>query len=65
MYQRVCTNYEFLMNSFFIFDSILGIVTCYPLPIYVFVNSISLDYTGQQNFFGIYGETVSGVYRGR
>ena len=24
-----------------------------------------IDYTGQQNFFGIYGETVSGVYRGR
>ena len=23
------------------------------------------NYTGQQNFFGIYGETVSGAYRGR
>ena len=26
---------------------------------------ILINYTGRQNFFGIYGETVSGVYRGR
>ena len=28
-------------------------------------NTILLDNTSQQNFFCIYGETVSGVYRGR